>query len=421
LHSGKLGSYPTSWPCLNATSFAKHGIIHLNSRLGIIGRDTSIDCKWRSLISSLIGSLRIEILEASLTFEIRSRLKDYERKGQVVTEATVQVEIYNEILNGTLPGYLRLLSSSGSDHTRGRDKWWRVRRRFREARRYRDIMRQLGYAGLVFMGSWFKRTWLTRTTIEEWASIMNVLQDGRSWFQEEVRRVFGDAAPEFLATLKCTSEMLKASLMCSVPSVNYGEVIRPSEDLIMMSTPSQITCLRPDQLPIWTSEDAATSSLDTLLLMAARMAFLFPGLYTQGKEYGSQVLRELTDNLLKLIQADRGRDMGTTWFHVNVEVLQDLRDRVRRDLGKERLVGGPKVIVGSHSSLESIERHVIPQQLVECALLFCTQCNSCGKEFEVDQATRTRGMHIVIGHDSDLSGDGILQEIINGSVRQLTR
>ena len=188
----------------------------------------------------------------------------------------------------------------------------------------------------------------------------------------------------------------------------------------MTSTPSQIMCLRPDQLPIWTSEDAATSSLDTLLLMAARMAFLFPGLYARGKEYGSQVLRNLTDNLLKLIQADSGRDVGATWFHANVEVLKELRDRVRRDLGNERLVGGPKVIVGSHSSLESIERHLIPQQLVEHTLLFRTQCNSCDKEFEVEKATRTRGMHIVIGHDSDLSGDGRLQEIINGSVRRVT-
>jgi hypothetical protein len=148
---------------------------------------------------------RIEVLETprlSLTVKIRSRLSEYERKGQTITEATVQIEIYNEIWNGTLPGYLRVLSRGGCDHGKGRDKWWRMRRRLREARRYGDIMRQLGPAGLVFMGSWFKRTWLTRTTVEEWASITNVLQDGRSWFHEKVAQVFGDAAPGFLQMLR---------------------------------------------------------------------------------------------------------------------------------------------------------------------------------------------------------------------------
>ena len=119
-----------------------------------------------------------------------------------MTEAAVRVEIYREIWSGTLPGYLRVLSSVGCDHGRSRDKWRPMRIRLEEARRYRGIMRQLGPEGLVFMGRWFKRTWLTRTTIEEWASIINVLQDGRSWFHEKVAQVFGDAAPGFLEMLK---------------------------------------------------------------------------------------------------------------------------------------------------------------------------------------------------------------------------
>jgi hypothetical protein len=204
-----------------------------------------------------------------------------------------------------------------------------------------------------------------------------------------------------------------------VQSDRYSEILKPAEDLIMTTAPSQIMCLRPDQLPIWTNEDAETSSLDTLLLMAARMAFLFPDLYAQGKEYGSHVLRALTDNLLKLIHEDPSRDIGAKWFHVNAEVLHEFRDRVRRNLGKERLVGGPKVVVGSHSSLESIERHVIPQQLVEHALLFHIKCNLCGKESYVDLSTRSRGMHVVLGHDSDLIGQGGLQEIIDASVSRL--
>ena len=203
-------------------------------------------------------------------------------------------------------------------------------------------------------------------------------------------------------------------------SRRYSEPLELSEDLIMTTVPSQITCLRPDQLPIWTNEDAETSSLDTLLLMAARMAFLFPDLYAQGKEYGSQVLRMLTNDLLNLVHTDPSREIGAKWFHVNAEVLQGFRDRVRRNLGKERLVSGPKVVVGSHSSLESIERHVIPQQLVEHALLFHMKCNLCGKESDVDQSTRSRGMHIVLRHDSDLVGQGGLQEIVDASVRRLT-
>jgi hypothetical protein len=142
------------------------------------------------------------MLGASLTIEIRARLNEYERKGQAITEGAAQIEIYGEIWTGTLPGYLRVLSSGVCEHGRGRDKWWRIRRRLREARRYGDIMRQLGIAGLVFMGSWFKRTWLTRTTIEEWALIMNVLQNDRSWFHEKVARVLGDAAPGFLEMLR---------------------------------------------------------------------------------------------------------------------------------------------------------------------------------------------------------------------------
>ena len=183
-----------------------------------------------------------------------------------------------------------------------------------------------------------------------------------------------------------------------------------------MSAPSEITCLRPDQLPVWTNEDDETSSLDTLLLMAARMAFAFPDLYTQGKEYGSQVFRELTDNLLKLIQDNRSRDMDATWFQVNVEVLQGLRDKVRRDLGKERLVGGSKIIVNSYSSLDPMERHIIPRKLVEQAFLFRAPCKSCKHEFETGQSTRTRGMQIKLVHDSDHTGAGGLQELINGLV-----
>lgn len=183
-----------------------------------------------------------------------------------------------------------------------------------------------------------------------------------------------------------------------------------------MSGTSEITCLRPDQLPVWTNEDNETSSLDTLLLMAARMAFTIPDLYTQEKEYGSQVFRELTDNLLKMIQDNRSRDIDSNWFQVNVEVLQGLRDKVRRDLGKERLVGGTKIIVNSYSSLDAMERHIIPRKLVEQAFVFRGRCNSCKHEFETGPSTRTRGMQIRLVHNSDHTGVGGLQELINDLV-----
>jgi hypothetical protein len=183
-----------------------------------------------------------------------------------------------------------------------------------------------------------------------------------------------------------------------------------------MHTPSEITCLRPEQLPIWTSEDGRTSSLDVLLLMAANMAFAVPDLYAQGKQYGSQVLQELTENLLGLMYEDVGSGVEATWFHANVEVLQQLRDRVIRDLRKERLVGGKKIIVGPYSSLESIERHIIPQHLIEHALLYRARCNACGKELEAAPSTRTRGIYIP--RDFKPPRDGGIQEIIDDLVRK---
>jgi hypothetical protein len=183
-----------------------------------------------------------------------------------------------------------------------------------------------------------------------------------------------------------------------------------------MSTPSEIMCLQPEQLPVWTKDDAESSALDTLLLMAARMAFLFPHLYAEGKEDGSEALRKITDNLLRLIQTDRGRDAEATWFRANVEVLQQFRDKVRRDLSEEGLFSGTGIVGGSNSSPELIESHIIPQQLVGHALIFQAHCNSCNKEFEVDESIRTRGMEIVDCHDS---GDSGLQEIIDGLVRSM--
>jgi hypothetical protein len=47
---GKLASFPPSLLWSNARSFVKHGIILLNSRLGIIGGDTNIVCRWHSSI-----------------------------------------------------------------------------------------------------------------------------------------------------------------------------------------------------------------------------------------------------------------------------------------------------------------------------------------------------------------------------------
>lgn len=407
--SGEPGSCPTYLRRSSAVISAKPGTIHLNSRSGTIGWDTSIDSRWRSSVSSSIGNLGTQILNKSL--KARSRMRGNAIKGRVVADATVRLEIYKELWSGTLPGYIRLISWNERDQEGGKDKWLRaVLRRLKEARRYGDIYNQWGAAGLIFM-NWFKRTWLTGTTNKEWASIMNVSQEGNSWLHEEIARVFGDAAAAFLTTLTGMDGILK-TILTRLGSIDQFKAVQSDEDLITTSTPSQIMCIRPDQLPIWTNEDDATSSLDTLLLMAARMAFLFPDLYTQGKDYGSRVFRRLADNLLKLMQADPGKDVEATWFHVNVEILQKLRDQVRLDLAEERLVGRAKVVVDSHSSLESIERHVIPQQLVEHALLFRTRCNSCGKEFEVGQSTRTRGIHVVLY----VAGDVGLQEIIDGSV-----
>jgi hypothetical protein len=183
-----------------------------------------------------------------------------------------------------------------------------------------------------------------------------------------------------------------------------------------MSTPSEIMCLQPDQLPVWTKDDAESSALDTLLLMAARMAFLFPHLYDEGKEEGSEALRKITDNLLRLIRTDRGRGMEATWFSANVEVLQQFRDKVRLDLIEEGLFSGTEIVGRPNSSPELIETHIIPQQLVGHALILQGHCNSCDKEFEVDESIRTRGMEIVDSYDSDDSG---LQEIIDGLVRSM--
>ena len=209
----------------------------------------------------------------------------------------------------------------------------------------------------------------------------------------------------------------RARLTYLVPSGYESGVIQASEDLLLTSTPSQITCLRPDELPIWPSEDAATSCFDTLLLMSARMAFLFPDLYAQGKEYGSQLLDMFTDNLLRLIQTDPGGDTGSTWFHTDVEDLREFRDRIYRDFANWQLGGGPRT--SSQSSLESIERQVIPQTLVEQVLSYLVQCNSCGKEFEVDHSARTRGMNVVLRHDSSFAEPVGLQEIIDGWVSRV--
>jgi predicted fused transcriptional regulator/phosphomethylpyrimidine kinase len=126
------------------------------------------------------------------------------REGPPRSEAEVQVELYEEIWKGTLPGFFRVIAQFSREPEASKDKWWRVRRRIREARRYRDIMHQLGWGGLIFMSSWFKRTWLSRTTIEEWTMIMDVLEDGRTWFHEEIVRVFGNTAPRFLESLTGT-------------------------------------------------------------------------------------------------------------------------------------------------------------------------------------------------------------------------
>ncbi len=108
-----------------------------------------------------------KMLKLSLTVEIRSRLNDYTRKRRIVSEAAVRDEIYNEIRKGTLPGYLRLISSNGRD----------LGRRFLEARRYENIRRELGDAGLVFF--WLKRTSLTGTTVEEWGKLIGINRDVR--------------------------------------------------------------------------------------------------------------------------------------------------------------------------------------------------------------------------------------------------
>ena len=72
---------------------------------------------------------------------------------------------------------------------------------------------QLGDAGLVFF--WLKRTSLTRTTVEEWGKIMNVLEEGRSWFHEEIARVFGNAAPKFLAVIGINRDVRVETNRCS--------------------------------------------------------------------------------------------------------------------------------------------------------------------------------------------------------------
>jgi len=179
-----------------------------------------------------------------------------------------------------------------------------------------------------------------------------------------------------------------------------------------MSTPSEIMCLRPDQLPIW-NMGGETQSLDVLLLMAARMAYIFPDVYEAGIHYGSQVLQELGDNMLRYVRSDPNRNEGAYWFQVTVEALKEFRDKVRRDLCTEHLVGGRKIVLNSQTCLDSIERHIIPQQLIEHSFLFQAHCDACGEEFVGAQPTRTRGLSVELTSNIETVDEGGLQEIID--------
>jgi len=131
-------------------------------------------------------------------------MTDHRRQQQQRTEAFVRVQLYEEIWKGTLPGFRRVLAQFSHvefEPDNSNDKWWRVRRWITLALRFLEMVRRSGWGTLVFMRNWFKRTWLTRTSRDEWTIIMNVLEEGRSWFHDEIARVFGDSAPTFLATL----------------------------------------------------------------------------------------------------------------------------------------------------------------------------------------------------------------------------
>ena len=131
-------------------------------------------------------------------------MNDPYREGKARSEAVVLGELCEEIWSGSLAGFLRVLGqvSRKREPVDTEDEWsGLLMRRIREARRYRDIMERLGWGGLVFMNTWFKRTWLTTATFDEWRIILNVLEEGRSWFCQEIARVFGNTAPRLLETL----------------------------------------------------------------------------------------------------------------------------------------------------------------------------------------------------------------------------
>jgi hypothetical protein len=171
-------------------------------------------------------------------------------------------------------------------------------------------------------------------------------------------------------------------------------------------------CLRPDQLPIWTMK-TETQSLDVLLLMASRMAYIFPDAYAAAKQYGSQILQELGENTLRYVRSDPNRNEGTRWFQVTGETLKEFRDKVRTDLCAERLAGKTKIILNSQTLLDSIERHIIPQQLIENSFLFEAYCDACGEGFMEAQPTRIRGMTVELTSNIERVGQSELQEIID--------
>ena len=135
----------------------------------------------------------------------------YTKRGDYSkNEALVQKFIYKEIWDGTLPGYQAVLHPGVSrvkNENRVRDVLRPVRERIHMARRYRDVMYKLGWGGLVFMDPWFRREWAASaiTPSTKWNDITNAMQDGRSWFHDEVRRIFKDEPAELISTLTGTS------------------------------------------------------------------------------------------------------------------------------------------------------------------------------------------------------------------------
>ena len=112
------------------------------------------------------------------------------------------------------------------------------------------------------------------------------------------------------------------------------------------------------------------------------------------------------------MHGDPNRKEGAQWFQVTMEALQEFKDKVRRDLCAEGLVSATKVIGDRHTSLGSIERHIIPHELIEHAFLFQAHCDRCEKDFVGKQPMRTRGVDANI----DWIREGGIQDVLNGLV-----